>query len=235
MRPSSDLHVRFAPFLGAGLLRRVPTWSQVRQGELAMWSTVISTDVTDESFYAGAPLGHPLLRQPVVLWRCGPDHLRIGTGLGSQLTSVVGHLAFTVHRSMPVWDLQLVQTHPHGLDVLEAEIDGMLLGREARHARAMAQLRWILADSPSYLGQFLGEGGWIDRARRFDYPTAAEAGGAVPERFHAVASFADWSAGAFPPQLRALGRRGAVAHLAGLATERFRAGRGFGWFSREVA
>src|SRR6266540_3450077 len=109
------LEQRLRLFLDAGLLRRLPTPWQIRQGELQMVPYVTSTDATAAEGYEGRPFGHPVLRQPLIFSQVGPDHLRIGSGLGCAHESVCTHLELTYHRGMPVFDLQVVQTHPDGL------------------------------------------------------------------------------------------------------------------------
>lgn len=227
-----ELQERVAVFVDAGLLDRVPTRVQVLQGELDMWSTVLSTDVTDEARYQGATLGHPWLRQPLIFAEIGLDHLRVGTGLGSRRASVCAHLCFTWHRGMPVWDLQVLQTHPGGLDALEARIDGLLTPATRADARARRRLGWILPDPDAYLRRFLGTDGWIARASRHDYTTAAEEGDVIPEAFHSLVGFLAWSAETFPTHVPAHRWPG---HAARLATRRFREGRGFGWFLEGAA
>ncbi len=232
MRPLGDLRSRLRPFLDGGLLDVVATRSQIRQGELAMWPWVISTDVTDEAPYQGALLGHPVLRQPVLLAHIGLDHLAIGTGLRAARDAVVAHLHFTHHRGMPVWDLQVLQTHPGGLDALEARSEALLGGADPEARRARRALRLVLPDAASYHARFLGPDGWIARARALDYPTAADEGSAVPQRFFALTSFLSWAARVFPSRLRSLPPQRIPLHLAALATERLRTGRSLGWWRR---
>ncbi len=227
----TDLEVRLSPFREAGLLDAVPTPWQVRQGELVMWPWVLSTDVTEEARYRGAPLGHPLLRQPVIFARVGLDHLRIGTGLGAHLDSVCAHLHFTWHRGMPVWDLQVVQTWPGGLAHLRRQTEALLAGTAPSVRRTRRLVGLVLPDPEDYYRRFLGPKGWIARAERFDYPTAAEVGAPVPEEFFSLVAFARWARRSFPERVR---RRRLPGHVLGLATRRFREGRGFGWFDRGV-
>lgn len=218
---------RLQPFLERGLIEGVPSRFQILQGELQMWPTVLSTDVTDEARYAGAPLGHPVLRQPVIFAMIGLDHLRIGTGLGAAVGSTVSHLHFTFHAGMPVWDLQVLQTHPDGLARLRAGTEALL----ARHAPAdRHRMRWlarVLPHPEGYLRSFLGPEGYIARAERFDYPTAREEAPALDEAFFSVTGFMNHCLG-LPEHPRQLGVRLPV-HLLALATERFREGKRLGW------
>src|SRR5882757_10199953 len=125
---TTNLHERLRVFIDAGLLPRVPTSWQIRQGELQMAPYVISSDATAEEGYAGGPLGHPLLRQPLIFSQVGRDHLHIGSALGCAHASLCAHLQLTFHRGMPVFDLQVLQTHPDGLARLRRALEEMVAG-----------------------------------------------------------------------------------------------------------
>jgi len=223
---------RLKPFLDRGLLETVPTKFQITQGELEMWPWVISTDVTDESRYAGAPLSHPLARQPVIFAQIGWDHLRIGTGLGSKAMSAVSHLHYTFHRGMPVWDLQVLQTHPEGLDLLEQKTTELVENTTPWAKRQNRRIALLLPNASEYHRRFLGSDGWIARARAFDYPTAEQAGAPMPDSWFSVVGFMRHVI-SHPAHPRELGLR-LPLHLAQLATSRFRQGRGFGWFAESM-
>ena len=231
--PSLDQRLRV--FLDAGLLTRVPTAWQITQGELEMAPYVTSTDATAEEGYLGAPLGHPLLRQPLIFSQVGPDHLRIGSALGVAHASLCAHLQLTYHRGMPVFDLQVVQTHPDGLARLRASIQELLAGVTPWARRRQRIARLILGDPEQYLRSFLGDDGWIARAERLDYPSAADQGSDFPPEFFSLVGFLDHCASRFPAHPGDLPWRRLPVHLAGLATRRFREGRGFGWFAARRA
>jgi hypothetical protein len=122
-----------------------------------------------------------------------------------------------------VFDLQAVQTHAGGLDRLREAIDDIRAprGRRARLRRRIADL--IFRDPVDYFDRFLGAGGWIDRAARFDYDTPAAAGSTFPPEFFSLVGLLDYSARTFDD--RAPRRRAFT-----LAARRLREGRGFGWF-----
>ncbi|MCA9573937.1 MAG: hypothetical protein H6726_05565 [Sandaracinaceae bacterium] len=196
-----SLAARLAPFVEAGLVTRIPTAAQVRQGELQMLPYVISSDATSEECYAGTPLGHPVVRQPVLLGLIGRDHLETGTGLAAALDSVIRHLHFTYHQGMPVWDLQVIQTHEGGLDALRAETEALLAPRTRVHRARRRLLGWIVADPDAYLRLFLGEDGYIARAARFDYPKPSEEDAEFPPEFFSLVDFVNYCAVAFPEQV----------------------------------
>lgn len=220
-----DLERRLRRFTEAGLIDRLPTRAQIIQGELEMGLYVISTDVTEEARYAGVPLSHPLLRQPLIFSRIGLDHLRIGTGMGAAAISVVRHLQFTIHQDMPVWDLQLLQTHEGGLALLRAELDSVLAGRAPSTRSRLRLLSLIFPEPAEYLSRFLGEDGWIARAERMDYP-APSPDGLLPA-FSSLPAFMNYVAQAHPERLP-------LHRVPWLVTRRLREGRGMGWFSASL-
>jgi len=188
---------------------------------------VVSSDVTTEEAYAGAPLGHPWIRQPLIFAHVGLDHLRTGSALGARLRSVCRHVELTYHRGMPVFDLQVIQTHERGLDVLRDSMEELLEDRTARARRQNRTASWILADRKRYYHQFLGPDGYIARAARFDYPTPADEGSVCPPEFFSLPGLMTYAAGLDPerPPLRELPGR-ALA----LLRRRVDSGRTMGWF-----
>ena len=193
-----DLSIRLRPFLDAGLLQDLPTPWQIRQGELAMAPWVVSTDVTDEGAYRPTLRAHRYLRQPRLLLEIGLDHFALGTGLGSALDSVVKHLHLTWHSGFPVFDLQLIQTHPGGLDVLRGSLKAAR-GRSTTDGRRLDDhARSLFRDADAYYARFLERGGWIERAAAFDYPTAADEGAVVPEPFFGLVPLLAHCAAAYP-------------------------------------
>lgn len=224
-----DLARRLAPLVEAGLIQRVPTDAQVRQGELQMLPYVISADATYEEFYEGTPLGHPVVRQPILLALIGKDHLETGTGLAAALQSVIRHTHFTYHQGMPVWDLQVIQTHPGGLEALRAETEALLAPRTLRHRARRALLGCILADPDSYLRLFLGDDGYIARAARFDYPGPSDEGAAFPPEFFSLVDFVNHCAAAYPADVPVARL---PRHLVELIGRRFREGKTIEWLAR---
>lgn len=216
---------RLRPFLEAGLLSVLPTTFQIRQGELAMLPYVLSSDATDESRYRRAPFGHPLLRQPLILLEVGVDHLDPGCSLGARPASIITHLLMTYHQGMPVFDLQLLQTHPDGLDQLERAVVEQLEGTTARARHLRRTIAAILADPSSYHRLFLGDDGYVARARRFEYATPESEGSDFPAEFFGLVPFLEHCARTYPRRVGDVGLARLPAHLAHLATRRVRSGR----------
>ena len=225
-----SLAARLAPFVEAGLVPRIPTAMQVRQGELQMLPYVISSDATNELYYAGTPLGHPVVRQPVLLGLIGRDHLETGTGFAAKLQSVIRHLHFTYHPGMPVWDLQVIQTHPGGLEALRLETEALLSPKTLVHRARRRLLGMIVADPDAYLRLFLGDEGYIARAARFDYPKPSEEDAEFPPEFFSVVDFVNYCAVAFPESVP-LHRIPQTALE--VVSRRFREGKRIEWLERD--
>jgi len=228
---SHDLAARLKIFVDAGLIRRVPTRWQLLQGEIQMTPYVMSTDATAEHGYVGARFGHPLVRQPLIFSQVGIDHVKTGSGLGVRLPSLCTHLHLTYHQGMPVFDLQIVQTHPHGLDTLRRQTEELLTGatRRARRTNRLASL--ILTDPRRYHEKLLGHDGWIARAERFDYPGPEAEDSLFPPEFFSLVGLVNYSAATFAERPREIGWARVPGHLARLAGRRFRERGGFGWFA----
>jgi hypothetical protein len=224
---------RLNVFVTAGLLPRVPTRWQLLQGEIEMTPYVVSTDATAEEGYRDHLASHPLVRQLAIFGHVGLDHLRTGSALGAKLESVCAHLILTFHRGMPVFDLQVIQTHDHGLDRLRDAIRETLDSSTKIGARRRTIASRLLLDPVGYYEQFLGDDGFIARAARFEYPAATEQGSNFPAEFWSLVDLAAYCEATFPAHPRDLAWSEYPRHLARLASRRTRDGRGMGWFAAE--
>lgn len=226
------LQKRLSVFIEAGLIQEIPTPWQMLQGTLAMFPYVLSSDAVLESRYQGAPFAHPFLRQPLLIFASGRDHVRVGPAFDAKLPNICKHLYLTYHWGMPVFDLQVIQTHPGGLEFFRKRTEELLAG-ETRWARRMRRFQaLILPRGDDYLREFLGEHGWIARAERLDYPTPAEETSAFPPEFFSLVTFLNHCAVAYPrermtPWFRMPG------YMLSLFLRRFREGRGLGWLPSE--
>ena len=215
---------RLAVFTTAGLLPRVPTRWQLLQGEIEMTPYVVSTDATAEEGYRDHLASHPLVRQVRLFAHVGRDHLRTGSALGAKLESICAHLILTFHRGMPVFDLQVVQTHPGGLARLRAAIAETLDRSTALGRRRRAIADTLFVDPVGYLAQF---DDWIARAERFDYPPPDREGSKFPPEFFSLVALARYSEATFRREIPML----LPLHVARLASRRAREGGRMGWFS----
>jgi hypothetical protein len=213
---------RLELFRRAGRIPNLPTQFQVASGELEMLPYVLSPDATEERRYRHRALGNPFVRQAVILREIGTDHLDPGTGLRARLASVIRHLHFTYHQGMPVWDLQVLQTHPSGLDAFRQETR-RLLSRDTDDARRrMARLRTVLRDPVEYLERFLGDDGWIARAERMDYASPDHEDSAFPIEFYSLVDFMEHCARKHPSHASELSPLRVPAHLVAQLTRRSR-------------
>ena len=218
----AEVETALTVFRERGLVREVPTAFQLLQGVFAMAPYVLSSDATNEAYYRGAPFGHPLLRQPILIKETGFDHLRVGPAFGAKIESLCIHLHMTYHQGMPCFDLQVAHVKPGGLDRLRERTEEVLEGETpyARHRRKMQRL--ILPKPDEYMQQFLGEDGWIARAQRFDYPKPGVEDSAFPPEFFSLVDFVNHCASAYPARAADVGALKVPFHLAYLATRRFR-------------
>ena len=219
---SRDPSVRLAVFVNAGLIPQVPTTFQLLQGQLEMAPFVLLPDAGDDDRYAGAPLGHPLLRTPLVFWEIGPDHLRIGHGLHAAAESLYRHLMFVFHEGMPAYDLQLIQTVPGGLATFREYVQDIDGARTPERARQRKRIDLVVPDAARYRRCFLEPGGWIDRAEALDYPGEAEVAAFLRPEFMSLIRFSNYCASTFPRQPLDLPMQRLPGHLFGLAARRFR-------------
>ncbi|MGE0327676.1 MAG: hypothetical protein AB7S68_35520 [Polyangiaceae bacterium] len=216
-----DPKVRLRVFIERGMVPKLPTTWQLWQGQLEMAPYVLAPDAGDNARYAGAPLGHPLLRTPVVLANVGLDHFRVGHGLHARPESLYRHLNFVFHEGMPAFDLQLVQSVPGGLAALRRYTQAIEDGstRQARRQR-----RWIdrvLPKASEYRQKFLAPGGWIDQAEAFDYPTEKDVAGFLRPEFTDLVRFVNHCANAYPASPLEQPLTHIPSHLVGLARKRF--------------
>jgi len=218
-----DLSVRLAPFLERGLLREpLPTTWQLLLGQLEMAPYVVMPDAGDAKRYEGALYSHPLVRTPIVVSQIGWEHLRVGHGLHSSMEALERHIAYVFHEGMPVFDLQLVQTHPGGLARLRKFLDDIESGASEEHLRHRRLSGLIIPNAARYRSWFTAPGGWIDRAAAFDYPTIDTAAPFLRAEFTDLVAFVAYCARTFPPSPLAERPDKAVARIAALATRRFR-------------
>ncbi|MCB9726931.1 MAG: hypothetical protein H6744_06325 [Deltaproteobacteria bacterium] len=220
-RPSHDPSVRLAVFVERGLIPRLPTAWQLFCAQVEMIPYVVMADDGDAARYAGAPLGHPLLRTPVVFSQVGRDHLRIGHGLHSTALGVFRHLSYVLHEGYPVYDLQLVQTHPDGLERLRRHLRDVEAATTRAAARERRLVDLVIPEASAYRRRFLEPGGWIDRAAAFDYPDPSALPPFIRHDFSSLVAFANYAADTFPERARDAPLRGVPAQLVRLAGRRF--------------
>ena len=147
------LQKRLAVFIDAGLITQIPTPWQILQGTAEMFPYVLSSDAVLESRYQGAPFAHPFLRQPLLIFASGRDHVRVGPAFDAKLSNVCKHLYLTYHWGMPVFDLHQDATsyfdvHHTANDTL----DKVSAADLRQNLAAWVSLAWFVANRPGALG-----------------------------------------------------------------------------------
>lgn len=123
----SEVDQRLAALRDRGLIRSAPTRWQLLFGGIDMLRFVIEPAARDYYAQKGISFGfHQLLR---VL--DDPVSMIDPTGFLSERDTIIGHVMQVVHLN-PVYDLQLLQMFPDGLDALEAQVQAMVDGTHAR-------------------------------------------------------------------------------------------------------
>lgn len=221
-RPTRDLAVRLRPFIDRGLIRGVPTEWQLLQGQLEMAPYVVMPDAGDRARYAGAPLGHPLARQPLLVWQIGLDHFRVGHGLHTAPDAQFRHLNFVFHEGMPTYDLQVCQTFDDGIGRMRRFTQEIEDGATPTGRRLRRLVDLVIPDAAAYRRAFLEPGGYLDRAEAFDYPAPDGAAPFLRPEFTSLTAFIDYCLERFEPRpdTSPLWRR--ALHLGDLATRRLR-------------
>ncbi len=220
-RPSRNLHERLAVFRDAGLVDQIPTTWQLLQGQAEMMPYVVTPDAGDQGRYAGAPLGHPLMRTPVVLSQIGWEHFRVGHGLHSTPGALLKHLAFVYHEGMPTYDVQLVQTVPDGLSLLREYFEALEAATHPTYARQRRLIDLVIPRASEYRQAFLTPGGFIDRAAAFDYPRAEDLPGFLRPEFCSLTGFINYCARTFPESPRGVPPHRLALQIGRLMTRRF--------------
>ncbi|MFT7582884.1 MAG: hypothetical protein ACI9MR_004569 [Myxococcota bacterium] len=222
MPDANSLRDRFKPFIDAGLIQGIPTPWQLALGAIEMAPYVIMPDDGDKDRYSGALLGNPLLRQPIIFAYVGRDHMRIGHGLDVSPKSQRRHLNFVFHEGMPVYDLQLVQTHPDGLEELRRAMMQLEEGTLPQRAWQRRMIDLVIPDASSYRRRFVEPGGYIDRALAFDYPPLDGVAEFLRPEFTSLTTFIDYCLESFEPARDPKRPWHTVREVADLATRRLR-------------
>lgn len=136
-----------------GLIQQRPSRAQLFFGGLDMMRFVVEPAAREYYAERGISFGfHQLLR---VL--DDPTSMIDPTGLFSDRDTIVGHLMQVVHFH-PVYDLQLMEMWPDGLEDLEGQVRRMLDGTHPRHGTIAA-----IVEEPGYHARLLD---YVQRYRK---------------------------------------------------------------------
>jgi hypothetical protein len=177
MSPLSRAHARFRHFVNRGMLEAVPTAWQMAMGSLIMLPVLYSESPRERVMSRRTLLGQVPLRAPLQALFC-PQQALSSTGLLTPRDAIVRHVISVYHEEPALtYDLQLLESHPGGLDALEREAWAVAQGRR----------RWS-----RLLTQLVGGAGYHARvaelaaaARRSEYPDTAP----LDPRFASVVGF----------------------------------------------
>ena len=205
MRARDGLTQRMQPLVAHGLIDAVPTRVQLVVGSLDMLRFWISPAAADYYAQQGISFAfHPVLR---VL--DDPAAMLDPVGFFVDRDAVIGHLLQVVHAN-PVYDVQLLSTHPDGLDELEAQTRAVIAGTHSR-ARSIN----AIVEEADYHARLLA----FVRAYRRDPSTAPPVRSNIQGRFDRLeATF-----GTLPTAMRYFAKlptsiAGAARHLATVRT-----------------
>ncbi len=147
----AEIERRLATLQAKGYIRARPTRWQILFGGLDMLRFVIEPASRDYYRQKGISFGfHQLLR---VL--DDPVSMIDPTGFLSDRDTIVGHVMQVVHLN-PIYDLQLIQMFPDGLEDFERQVQAMVDGTHPR-----AQTIGAIVEDPDYHRRLL------DYVRRF--------------------------------------------------------------------
>jgi len=140
-----ELERRLATLEASGLAAARPTRLQLLFGGLDMLRFVIEPAAREYYREQNISFGfHQCLR---IL--DDPVSMIDPTGLFSERDTIMGHVMQVVHLN-PIFDLQLLQAFPDGLEVFERELDAMVAGTHPR-ARTIA----AVVEDPGYHARLL--------------------------------------------------------------------------------
>lgn len=146
-----EVRARLGELARKGFIDRQPARWQILFGGVDMLRFVIEPASRDYYAQQGISFGfHQLLR---VL--DDPVSMIDPTGFLSERDTIIGHVMQVVHLN-PIYDLQLLQMFPDGLDELEAQVASMVAGTHLRSGTIGA-----IVEDPSYHARLL------DYVRRF--------------------------------------------------------------------
>jgi hypothetical protein len=148
-----EMERRFRRMEQCGFMKERPTRLQLLVGGFDMLRLLLSPAARDYYSSLGISFSfHQLLR---VL--DDPVSMIDPTGLFSERDTIVGHLLQVVHFN-PVFDLQLIQIFPDGLENLEAQVAAMVAGTHPRQRTIGA-----IVEDPTYPLRLLE---YVQRYRR---------------------------------------------------------------------
>jgi hypothetical protein len=151
---------RFGFFVEHGLLEAVPHPRQVRAATLEMLPFAFNETPIEHAANRRSLWGSIPLRVPLQLFYC-PQQAIVWNGLLATPHTLVKHLLSSFHEDGVIaYDLQLLQSHPGGLELLERAAEEVASGEDP-----LAPMLSAIAG-----GYHAHLAGLARAARRFEYP-----------------------------------------------------------------
>ncbi len=142
----TEIERRIAALESKGYVKQRPSRAQIVFGSLDMLRFVIVPSSKDYYAQRGISFGfHQVLR-----FLDDPVSIIDPTGLLSDRDTIMGHVMQVVHLN-PVYDLQLLEMFPDGLERFEREVEAMVDGTHPR-----AETIGAIVEDPGYHARLLG-------------------------------------------------------------------------------
>lgn len=180
MKMEEHICERLGFFMRHGYIDRLPTPWQVAVGWVVMLPITLSESDRERERSRHTLMGQIPVRVPLqILYN--PRQLIVDTGITQEPEYIVRHVISVYHEDAFLgYDLQLLQSHPRGLEILREE------------ARKVVEGRTIWS---SYLRKLVGWPGYheglirlADAAERFEYPDPLD----LDQRFTSLVGFSKY-------------------------------------------
>jgi hypothetical protein len=179
-RMEGHIAARMGFFARHGRLARLPSPWQVKVGWMAMLPVTLSESQRERARSRRTWLGQVPIRVPLQVLYC-PRQLVTDTGLTLRPGQLVRHLLSVYHEDAFLgYDLQLLQSHPGGLELLGQEARRVLAGDTAWAPVLRRLVGW-----PAYHGRLVE---LAEAAAGFVYPDPLD----LDRRFTSLVGFAEF-------------------------------------------
>jgi hypothetical protein len=166
MKLQSHIEQRLGFFKSQGYLDLLPTKWQLRIGTLAMLPVSLSESERERSRSRQTWFGQVPIRVPLQIAYC-PAQLFADSGISMKARDIVKHLISVYHEDAFIgYDLQLLHSHPNGLELLQYEAQRIVDGKN----RCSSILQRVVG----YEGYHAGLIELAERAKLFTYPNTQD-------------------------------------------------------------
>lgn len=178
MSMEQHVHDRVGFFVKHGYLDQVPTPWQLKVGWLAMLPVTLSESDRERERSRNTLMGQVPVRVPLqILYN--PRQLVTDTGISQRPEQIVRHLLSVYHEDAFLgYDLQLLHSHPGGLELLRDEAAKVVEGRTGWAPYLRKLVSW-----PEYHARLVE---LAEAAQRFEYPDPLD----IDPRFASLVGFA---------------------------------------------